>query len=61
MAKPVTHLCKIVQRKTHSVTTTACNRMACTADGINSTDIEAQVTCKLCIRQMAYQKQREAA
>lgn len=49
------HLAKQVERRNGAVlTTTACGRMSnqC-ADGINSTDDRAKVTCKFCLRALS--------
>lgn len=57
MAKSVTHMSKIAEYRNFTVTGTMCNRMAC-GDDINCTTVEAEVTCKLCIRQLSYKKRK---
>lgn len=61
MAKPVTHLSKISQRPGVTVTGTICNRMSNAADDMNVSDIEAEVTCKFCLKQLRHWKPKEAA
>ena len=56
MAKPVTHLSKITERKFHTVTGTLCNRMSNASDDLNVTAIESEVTCKFCLKQLSYRK-----
>lgn len=62
----VTHLSKMTHRTvTHgpatvTMTGTLCNRMVGAGD-INCTTEETEVTCKLCIREIAWKKRREAA
>ncbi len=48
------HKAKVIQRPDRTITTTLCNRLSNrNADGINSTDVVADVTCKLCLAQLA--------
>jgi hypothetical protein len=50
-----THFFRVIERPNGSrLTTTACGRMSnqC-ADGINSTDDRAKVTCKFCLRALS--------
>lgn len=58
MAKVVTHLSKMVQRRDYHLTGTLCNRMSNAGDDLNVADTDDQVTCKLCIKQMKYRKNR---
>lgn len=60
MAKQVTHLSRIQNKPGFTLTGTLCNRMVGHGD-INCTDIEAEVSCKLCLRELAYRKRKEAA
>lgn len=61
MAKTVTHFSKMVQRRDYHLTGTLCNRMSNASEDLNVTAEEAEVTCKLCLRELAYRKRREAA
>ncbi|EKS37792.1 hypothetical protein [Afipia clevelandensis] len=63
MAKQVTHLSKIALNARgfagHTITGTLCNRMTSYGD-INCTENEAEVTCKLCLRELSYRRKRVA-
>ncbi len=54
MAKPVTHFSRIRQVGDRTITGTLCNRMAGSGD-INCTTDAVQVTCKICVRELADQ------
>lgn len=65
MAKPVTHLSRIrtIAGRTiggRTITGTICNRMAGNGD-INCTTDAAEVTCKLCLRELSYQTRKPGA
>ena len=59
MAKPVTHLSRIRQIGDRTITSTLCNRMTGAGD-INCTTDVAEVTCKLCLRELSDQIRRAA-
>jgi hypothetical protein len=50
MAKPVTHLSRIRTVAGRTITGTICNRMI--AGEINCSTDGAEISCKLCLRQM---------
>jgi hypothetical protein len=54
MAKPVTHLTKVRQRREVTINGTLCNRVALLDDGMNTTDNKQEVTCKLCRKHPAF-------
>ena len=56
MAKQVVHLSKVTERKFATITGTLCNRMTNDDDGINCTEVETEVTCKLCLNRLKYRK-----
>lgn len=53
MAKPVTHLSLMYERRGVNFTTTLCRRVSNAADDYNVTDNDAEVTCKLCNKRIA--------
>lgn len=62
MAKPVTHLSNVRMIGPDSrITGTLCNRMSNSSDDLNVADTDDQVTCKFCLRQMAYRKRKAVA
>lgn len=50
----VTHLSRIIRTADRTITTTLCNRMQ--AGEINCTEVEAEVTCKLCLKALSYRR-----
>lgn len=56
----VTHFSRIRQIGDRTVTGTLCNRMVCDGD-INCSQFRLDVTCKLCLRELAAQEKRRAA
>lgn len=60
MPKPVTHLSKVTERRGVTHTGTLCRRMSNASDDLNVTTVEAEVTCKLCIRELVYPARRAA-
>lgn len=50
MANPVTHFSNIRRFADRTITGTLCNRM--TSAEINCTEVIAEVTCKLCLREL---------
>lgn len=56
MTKAVTHLSNIRRFADRTITGTLCNRM--TGGEINCTSDAAEVTCKLCLREMNYRSKR---
>lgn len=39
--------------------TTLCNRLSDASDDMNRTDVDDEVTCKLCLSRMKYRKPKE--
>lgn len=61
MAKPVTHLSKVTEHRGVTFTSTLCRRMSNANDDLNVTAIEAEVTCKFCLKQMEYRSEAAGA
>lgn len=61
MAQPVTHFSRIRRLAGDcAIVGTLCNRMSNASDDLNVTTDTAEVTCKFCLRQLAYQARRAA-
>ena len=61
MAKPVTHSSLMYERRGVNFTTTLCRRVSNASEDFNVTDIDAEVTCKLCIKRMEIRDRMRAA
>lgn len=61
MAKPVTHLSLMYERRGVNFTTTLCRRVSNAADDYNVTENDAEVSCKLCQKRIEIRNRMKAA